>query len=264
MSLLITFLCTWIQGAFRFSKCTDYYMEDMKQIYKVPVLYNKKDLAAEKTSNDDSQYISNTNFCAEKNFGSTIDLLWPSELWYSAIFTSHVSDVLSVLVLALSVCVSVRLSHSHGRTDRHTNFLAWMSSGRISRSSLWVKVIGQRFRSRGHKMFNGMFHWLLRAIDYGLAKEETQYYWEEYKKYGIEESRDPGSRVTRGWYIWHHIWMVGPRHGVFSKHMCFFFVYNVIPSSVQVCVFVPGASGILKQSTWYCSTAQSEHNLRQW
>ena len=56
-----------------------------------------------------------------------------------------------VIVLALCVILSVCLALTAERTDIQTCILACRSSGRISRSSSKVKVIGQRSRSPGQK-----------------------------------------------------------------------------------------------------------------
>ncbi len=93
-----------------------------------------------------------------------------------------------------SVCLCVRLTLLAERIDIQTWIMAWMSSGRISRSSLLVKVVGQRSRSWGQKMFIGTIYWLLRAnVNLNLSKKNSE------------------------------ILLVGIRHGVFPKHMCFFF-----------------------------------------
>ncbi len=105
----------------------------------------------------------------------------------------HVCDVSGVIVLTSSVCVCVCLcvtTLTAKRTDIQTRISVCRSSGRISRSSSKVKVIGQGSRSLGQKTFSGL------PIVYGTE------------------------------YIRHHIWMVGLRRGVFSKRMRFFLWWN--------------------------------------
>ena len=66
-----------------------------------------------------------------------------------------------VIVLASSVNLSSCLSHYPGGTDRHTDLNFGMEVMSDYRSSLKVKVIGQRSRLRSktfcHGNFNGMF-----------------------------------------------------------------------------------------------------------
>ena len=84
----------------------------------------------------------------------------------------HPASATGVIVLASSVCLSVRLSIclalTAERTDVQTLILAWRSSGRLSRSSSKVKVIGQRSRSPGQKTF---FLWDVIIV---LNAEETR------------------------------------------------------------------------------------------
>ena len=61
--------------------------------------------------------------------------------------------ILGVIVLASSFCLCVCLALTAERTDIQTLILACRSSGRIYRSSLKVKVTGQRSRSPGQKQF---------------------------------------------------------------------------------------------------------------
>ncbi len=63
-------------------------------------------------------------------------------------------------VVCLCVCPSICLTLPAKRTNTQTWILAKRYSGRISRSSLKVKVIGQRSRSPGQKKFYGRFNWL--------------------------------------------------------------------------------------------------------
>ena len=100
-------------------------------------------------------------------------------------FTPHVSDVLGVIVftLCVSVCVCITTLKAE-QTDIQTWILAWRSSGRISRSSLWVK--GQRSRWRGQKMANRMFHWVLRALSMNLPEKKLRNTaWGVFKAYAV-------------------------------------------------------------------------------
>ncbi len=64
----------------------------------------------------------------------------------------------SVGIVRLSVSIS--LSQPNGRTW----ILAWRSNGRISRSGIYIKVIGQRSRSPGQKQFiYWAFQWDISA-----------------------------------------------------------------------------------------------------
>ena len=89
-------------------------------------------------------------------------------------FASHSYTVLSlhpasakgVIVLTSSVCLSVTTLTAE-RTNIRTWFLVCRLSGRISRSGLKVKVVGQRSRSPGQKMFHRYLFpegawWLMR------------------------------------------------------------------------------------------------------
>ncbi len=69
-----------------------------------------------------------------------------------SIFTPSVSDGCNSFG-TFSVCVCVCLALTGERTNIRTWILVWRSSGRISSSSLKVKVIGQRSRSPGQKTF---------------------------------------------------------------------------------------------------------------
>ncbi len=78
-------------------------------------------------------------------------------------FYTHVSDVSGVIVLPLSVCLCVRPSVSLSRLNGQTYKLEFWHGCQVE------GYLGQvyRSRSRGQKMSNGVFHWLLRAIVYG-------------------------------------------------------------------------------------------------
>ena len=70
----------------------------------------------------------------------------------------HPASAMGVIVLtscvSVWVCLSVRLTLLAKRTDIRTWILAYRSSGRISRSSSKVKLIGQRSWSPGQKTFS--------------------------------------------------------------------------------------------------------------
>ena len=125
--------------------------------------------------------------------------------------------------MCLSVCY-----HSHSRKDRHTDLIFWCrSSGRISRSSEKVKVIGQR--STGKKSW---IWW--RGDD-----------WPEAILVEFHSEGDTDRELHSGWNQWYirpHIWMVGLRHRVSSKrmlftpHVCDVSGLIVLTSSVCLCV----------------------------
>ncbi len=84
----------------------------------------------------------------------------PYSIELQCIFTPRVSDGCnSFAIVILSFCLSVCLALTAKRTDIRTWFSVCRSSGRISRSSSKVKVIGQRSMSPGQKtFFNEMYH----------------------------------------------------------------------------------------------------------
>ncbi len=106
------------------------------------------------------------------------------------IITTHVCDVSGVIVLTSSVCVCVCLCVTT-LTAKWTSIQNWIlvcwSSGRISRSSSKVKVIGQRSRSLDQKTFfriaNNVWNWIHstpymngRATTWGVFKVYAFFY----------------------------------------------------------------------------------------
>ncbi len=123
--------------------------------------------------------IKNTLRIPDSYHAKTLKIHTP---WY--IFTSHVCDVSGVIILTSCVCLCVGVSVTTlmaKRTDIQTWIPACRSSGRISRSSSKVKVIGQRSRSLGQKTFfkvtNSVWNWIHstpymngRATTWGVFK----------------------------------------------------------------------------------------------
>ena len=94
------------------------------------------------------------------------------------VFTPHVSDVSGAIVLALSLCLclcvrpSFSLSWLNRRTCKLEFWHGWKDIyGMVSRSSSWVKVIGQRSRGQSAQCCVPLTS---ESCVYGPAKEETQ------------------------------------------------------------------------------------------
>ncbi len=112
---------------------------------------------------------------------------------YTCFITPHVTlwrvgynsfDIVCVSV-CVSVCVCVRLTLTAKRMDIQTWISVCRSSGRISRSSLKVKVIGQRSRSLGQKTFfrvaNSVWNWI-HSTPYMNGRATT---WGVFKAYAF-------------------------------------------------------------------------------
>ncbi len=111
----------------------------------------------------------------------------------AAFFTPHVTlwrvgcnsfDIVCVSV-CLCVCLCVRLTLTAKRMDIQTWISVCRSSGRISRSSSMVKVIGQRSKSLGQKTFfrvaNSVWNWI-HSTPYMNGRATT---WGVFKAYAF-------------------------------------------------------------------------------
>ena len=83
------------------------------------------------------------------------------------------------------VCLFVRLTLGTEWTDIRSWILAWRSSGRISRSSSKIKVIGQRSRSPGQKMFHCCFNCLSPRSKICIDVAELPRKWLRNTKWGV-------------------------------------------------------------------------------
>ncbi len=124
---------------------------------------------------------------------------------------------ITLIVLALSVCVSVRPSHNPGQIMKWTNIQAWISACRsrvkISRSSSKVIVIDQRSRSPSTETsFCGMHSLAILVVEKEMNTKDVN----------VASLSSSASLQLLINYIRHHIWMVGLQRRVCSKHMWIF------------------------------------------
>ncbi len=97
------------------------------------------------------------------------------------IVTPHVSDIMGVIVLTSSLCVSVCASVSLSWANGQTYGLEFWHGGQVE----GYLGQGQRSRSWSQKMFNGAFHWLLKVLNLSmdLPKKKLSYKTWHYKLY---------------------------------------------------------------------------------
>ncbi len=123
------------------------------------------------------------------------------------VFTPSVSDRCNSFG---TICVYVCLALTSERTNIQTWILVWTSSGRISRSSSKVKVIGQRSRSPGQKTF-----FSVRCIV--VIQQQPGRAWCRWSLAFCLQDRSLCG-------IQFHIRMLGLRRWVFSKRLRFFYL----------------------------------------
>ena len=125
----------------------------------------------------------------------------------------HPASATGVIVLASCVCVWVWvwvfLALTAERTDVQTWILACRSSGRASRSSSKVKVIGQRSRSPGQKnVFSMRWHMEVTDADETCPKPASA------AGSGTNGSSDHASRITPYLDQWDEEWSSQQDHSL--------------------------------------------------